>query len=160
MESVGGPVGISKANISEKKSRDEADSGVWATVERVKWKERILAIDQDANFYDDPDKPERLRAIRCSKCGYDYLVKYKNQTERFREHYVKCDGHGKRNNINPAANTNAAKFRGYFTEPGLLATLPVLPPPLKEYPCPGISAKDNSKIRLYLLRSSAGGGGG
>ncbi|KIY68018.1 hypothetical protein CYLTODRAFT_273740 [Cylindrobasidium torrendii FP15055 ss-10] len=50
--SSGGPAGISKGAISQKRLRTGIDGGNYDEEKRARWKERILSVDRKACFYD------------------------------------------------------------------------------------------------------------
>ena len=158
---LGGPVGLSRSARSEKAAREAADRGDWDPEERRKWKKAILQIDAKAEFYED--KP---RAVRCSNCGSQRMVKTKNDTRRFLDHYDECvqkKWQNKKGNahVSRTSTLTSSTYKHLFSHPSQVhtptsvsSTKPKHPPP-----CPGLSVAQDERIPIYLKRTSVSGGG-
>lgn len=136
--------GQSRAARSEKASRRATDSGEVAEKKREGWKEKILAIDGQAEFSD-----QRLRAVRCSNWGRELLVSTAYNTSRFRTHYDDCrSSRRRRKNANTTARTTTLKspaFKNYFA-PKLSHAAPK--EPSRPLPCPGLTSMEERPSQL------------
>ncbi len=145
----GGPTGLSKAAKSEAASRKAADEGVVDAGKREKWKQKILSIDAHAEFDE-----QNLRAVRCSNCRRSQLVKSANNVSRFESHWKACRGKKRGGGM----KTLTHGFDGYFTKHDHTRTAASKAPP-RPLPCPGLSSADDPRVKQYLRRSAAPGGG-
>ncbi|KAJ3770857.1 hypothetical protein FB446DRAFT_646265 [Lentinula raphanica] len=158
-ERVGGPSGISKAAISQRKSREDADAGRVDAVTRERWKRKILILDKNAEFDEN-----KLRAVRCSRCSSWVLVKDKNDVSRFRDHQQKCleKKYDKKKKNAATAHTSTLLSDVMRAKWDLLAgfTRRLLPMgKSKPRPCPRLTDAQNPQITSCLRRSAASGGG-
>ncbi|KAF8687978.1 hypothetical protein AX14_003566 [Amanita brunnescens Koide BX004] len=157
----GGPIGLSRSAKSEREARRAADGGQWDHDERREWQEAILQIDPKAEFYEDTP-----RAVRCSNCGNPRKVKTKNDTRRFRQHYLECvekKWNKKKSNVHVArTSTLTSSTYQQLLSYSLSCPVPTHAASLAKrcpLPCPGLSAAQDEKIPIYLRRTSVLGGG-
>lgn len=155
------PVGQSKANKSQKATREALACGVYSTKKQELWKEHLRNIDLLAEF--DDSKVEMLRHVWCSNCGKWQAMPdlTPSKTAIFRKHHDSC----KEKNYNKKkANSKMARtstltlvtFAHIFSR--TLSTTKNQHPRLLEQ-CLGLSKADNARIPQYLKRSCAPGGG-
>lgn len=132
-------VGVSKSAQNARKMREAHLSGTLVLKDPLleNFKEKIRVFDRNAEF-----KPLQL-LVRHSKCGHWFKMRAAYSVTNFELHLPKCTGDNtilrycKRTDTQQEPHTSS-----------------------REVPCPGLSSRDDARIKTYLSRPTALGGGG
>lgn len=140
--------GKSKSSIAARNQRQKVKDGTFILdVKKYRrWQEMILEDDVEAEF-DEKD----YRRVRHSACGTYLTMKEPYDATRWRIHLKGCGVKRKK----AASHTPSLFKMGFFTHKKPPASASQL-----KIPCPGITEADTSKVRNYLKRTAALGGGG
>lgn len=156
------PQGTSKSALAEAKSRAEADKGIVDEKKFQQFKDKILLLDQYAEFLINNNP----RFVRHSKCGEVSKQKATYNTTYFASHVQTCSGPAKKHLH--VGNTDRKCFNSLITgkaAPALTGQVaqprldPVPVPSHTAPPCPGLTPVHDQRIAKYLTRSQAAGGG-
>ncbi|KIJ30873.1 hypothetical protein M422DRAFT_267587 [Sphaerobolus stellatus SS14] len=144
-----GPVGISRSVRYALKDKEEVKRGRVDEVRLKRFKETIFEKDPKAKF-----DITNIWRVRCGMCSKWHSAKPDYQPSRILEHITKSSNGRSSQKITPSntlvkmAQTGMIKF---MTKP--------VASEVKSLPCSGLTAKLDAKIKAYLRRSGAQGGG-
>ncbi|KIJ10894.1 hypothetical protein PAXINDRAFT_157495 [Paxillus involutus ATCC 200175] len=149
-------IGTSRSAEASRDLRVAAKSGQFRpnAEKSKKWKTKILALDEHAEFID-----ENCMVVRHSKCAEPITVKEPYDVSRFKKHCLNCRSErfagmipvsqwGQKLNVTMTRQENHGARQ--------LQEASKHPP---SFPCPGLSALDTPLIPVYLRRTPVGGGG-
>ena len=141
------PAGTSRSAIHERETRAKIKNGDFDIVPGKfdRFKRLCLEIDSGAQF--DEKNPSK---VWCSKCGAWKNVYIAYSLANFKKHRKECKGKGRM-----VALTQMAAQQGWTRGPTVSVAVKT-----ETVPCPGITEKDDRRIRVYHQRSRAVGGGG
>ncbi len=95
------------------------------------------------------------------------MVKTKNDTRRFHDHYYECiqkNWQNRKGNVHVSRTSTltSSTYKHLFSHsqsPSQVHTLSASTKPKRPLPCPGLSAVQDMRIPTYLKRTSVSGGG-
>jgi hypothetical protein len=151
--------GSSKSAVASRGLRQKVKEGSFRIVDDKyqRWKKKVLEGDDEAEF----DK-SNIRKVRHSICGTVVTVKEPYDSVRWKDHLEKCKAKmkGKKALKSPSLfamgwAVKASKKVEKVDTTDIGEKLQV-----EHVPCPGITEADNPKVKQYLRRTGALGGGG
>ena len=160
--------GISQERKVGKKSRSaggQSKSAVWerlqnekSTQESLSDKNEELSVFSAKIFVlDRYSKVVTGKTVRHHKCGKQLQMKYAYNVQNFKTHIVNCSGPSKSTKL-PSGGMQS--IDGLFqNQRNLLGVTTSHCSTTRDFPCPGLSEDDSSKIGAYLERTGAHGGG-
>lgn len=145
------PVGESCSAVNARNNLTLAKAGTFQINHRkeLDWKKRIHKIDPKAQFIDG-----NVVNVVCNHCHKTVRVKTTYDASRFRSHFH-----------SPACPFEKQKWLqdvvlkdGWSSQISIASRKPLQGPP-KEAACPGLSARENPQVELYLQHTGFCGGG-
>ncbi|KAJ3516574.1 hypothetical protein NLJ89_g1045 [Agrocybe chaxingu] len=122
----------------------------------AKYKATLKRIDK--GFEVDDKNPRLARIVRHSRCGEKIRQKMPYDTSAFNDHVTLCDS--KPVPTNPASETRTLDsiFCVQYAAQNVLPASNQFR--LNDVPCPGLSSREDPRIRNYLLRTQSSSAGG
>lgn len=147
-----GIVGVGSSTVASRKLNASVIDGTFVRkpAKWAKFQQKIHGLDELAEF---PDRDVRL--VRHSKCGRELRMKEPYNIANFETHVSTCKGPSKTAKLSAAGTPTLDSI--FKNLGGSKKASPIQP---QKFPCPGITARDDSRIPVYLLRSPSCGGGG